>query len=84
MLDESFKQSNFDTLEKFEQYVKNNFFSYNLNSTVSSEISLRTEGEYYIYNTVLRNNSSSAAESKELTIIMQLKQGTDFVMSFSL
>lgn len=84
VLDDTFKQSNFDSLEKFEQYVKNNFFIYNLNSTLSSEVSIKKEGEYYVYNTVLRDNSSSAAQTKEMTVIMQLKQDTDFVMSFSM
>ena len=84
LLDDSFKQNNFDTVEKFEQYVNNNFFSYNLNSSSSSEVSIKKEGEYYVYNTVLRDNSGSAAQTKDLTVIMKLNQGTDFVMSFSI
>ena len=84
VLNDSFKQNNFDTVEKFEQYVNNNFFSYNLNSSSSSEVSIKKEGEYYVYNTVLRNNSASVAQTKGLTVIMKLKEGTDFEMSFNI
>lgn len=81
LLDDTYKNNNFNTLEKFEKYVKNNFFYYNLNS---SNISINKEGNYYIYETTLKDNSSSAAEKKILTVIMKLQEGTDFVMSFSI
>lgn len=84
ILDPNFKQNNFSTLEKFMQYVKDNFFDYNINSPLSSEKSIEEQGEYYIYKTVVRNNSGSAAESKQITIIMKILDGTDFVMSFSI
>lgn len=81
LLDDTFKNNNFATLEEFKVYVQNNFFSYNLNAI---DISIKKEGNYYIYETSLKNNSSSAAETKKLTVIMELKEGTDFVMSFSI
>lgn len=84
LLDETFKQNNFNTLEKFKQYVNTNFFNYNLNSSISSEKSLEQQGEYYVYKTVIRNNSGSAAESKQLTIVMKLLEDTNFTMSFSI
>lgn len=82
LLDETFRNNNFDTLDKFEEYINTNFFSYNLNTTANVDIS--NEGSTYIYKTRLRSNAGSAAETKNLTVIMQLKEGTDFVMSFSL
>ena len=81
LLDSNFKNNNFDTLEKFKQYIQNNFFNYNLNST---DITIKEEGNYYIYETVIKSDSSRAAETKGLNIIMKLQEGTDFVMSFSL
>ncbi len=81
LLDDTFKNNNFSTLEQFKEYVQNNFFYYNLNA---SNIDIKQEGNYYIYRTTIKENSSSAAESKILTVIMKLEEGTDFVMSFSI
>lgn len=81
LLDETFKKNNFGTLEEYKSYINENFFKYN--QRTSSDIDIRQEGNYYVYETTIRNNSGSAAESKKLTIIMQLLEGTDFVMSFS-
>ena len=81
LLDDTFKNNNFDTLDKFEEYIKQNFFSFNYNST---EVDVTQEGEYYIYESTIRNNAGNTAESKRLTVIMKLLEGTDFVMSFSI
>lgn len=82
LLDETFRNNNFDTLDKFKEYVNANFFDYNLNTT--SNVDINNEGSTYIYETKIRSGTGSAAETKNLTVIMQLKEGTDFVMSFSL
>ena len=82
LLDETFKKNNFGTLEEYKSYINENFFKYN--QRTSSDINIRQEGNYYVYETTIRNNSGSAAKSKKLTIIMQLLKGTDFVMSFSI
>ena len=82
LLDETFRNNNFDTLDKFKEYVNTNFFNYNLNTT--SNVDISNEGSTYIYETKIRSGVGSAAETKNLTVIMQLKEGTDFVMSFSL
>lgn len=81
LLDERFKNNNFDTLDKFKEYVNNNFFNYNINTT--SDISINKEGNNYIYETTIRSGAGSAAETKKLTIIMQLQEGTNFKMSFN-
>ena len=82
LLDETFRNNNFDTLDKFKEYVNTNFFNYNLNTT--SNVDISNEGSTYIYETKIRSGVGSAAETKNLTVIMQLKEGTDFVISFSL
>lgn len=81
LLDETFKKNNFATLEEFKNYANENFFIYNIDSDKGKT---GTEGKYYTYQTEISESNSSAAEKKELTIIMQLEEGTDFVMSFSL
>lgn len=84
LLDETFKQNNFDTLEKFKQYVNEKFFSYNINISDTSEKSIEQKGEYYSYKTILRNNNGRAAQTKNLTIIMKLEENTKFKMSFDI
>lgn len=81
LLDTQFKNNNFKTIDKFITYAKSNFFDYNLNI---NNITVEEEGKYFVYKTTIKNSSSSVANSKNLTIIMQLKEGTDFVMSFSI
>lgn len=81
LLDDNFKADNFPSLEEFEEYVENNFFYYNLKAGTPT---IKQEGNYYIYETMIKEYASNAAQAKKLTIIMQLKEGTDFVMSFSL
>ena len=81
LLDDTFKANNFDTIEKFEEYMQNNFFNYNLNT---GDDTVGEQDDYYVYMTKIKSDSSRAAETKKLTIIMQLKEGTDFVMSFSI
>ena len=81
LLDETFKNNNFNTLESFRSYIENNFFDYNLD--VSTGANVEKKGNLYVYTSTLKNGPSSAAESKNLNVIMQLKEGTDFVMSFN-
>lgn len=80
LLADSFKSNNFKSLTLFEKYINNNFFKYNI-VNISS---IKQKGSYYICNIELRNNNSSASETKDLEIIMKLEEGTDFVMSFNI
>lgn len=80
LLDESFKSDKFNTVQLFEKYIDNNFFKYNIVSIKKIE----KQGLYYICSIGLKNNSGSASENKDLTIIMKLLEGTDFVMSFNI
>ena len=80
LLDDNFKNNNFKTLELFEKYVSSKFFDYNI-ATINS---VKQKGNYYVCDIELRNNNSSASETKDLEIIMKLEEGTDFVMSFNI
>lgn len=77
-LDTEFKNNNYKTEESFIKAIKNNLFDNNKVEEVSS----LNEGSTYIYKLNIVNADNSA-KSKNMTIIMQLKEGTDFVMSFS-
>lgn len=79
VLDSSFKENYYKTQVEFENYVKNNF--YNQNNVEFDTYNV--EGENHIYKIILKN-SDNEAQAKNMTIVMQLKEGTDFVMSFSM
>ena len=76
-LDETFKQNHFATFEVFSAYMEtryfvNNIFSFDSYQEVGDVASC----------TVNITNGENTAESKQQTFIMQLGEGTDFVMSF--
>ena len=79
-LDETFKNNNFQTVNKYKEYIKNHFFEYNkieyLNCT--------QQGDIYLYK--IKVTDATIAKSKEIlaTVVMQLGEETDFVMSFSI
>ena len=69
----------YHTIDKFKNYVKKNFYSYN----VYEVNNVKQEGDICIYNITIKNADRVSANKKNMTIIMQIKEGTDFVMSFS-
>lgn len=78
VLDDEFKNNYFKTEETFEKYIKNNFFEYN--SVTYDKFS--QEGEIYIYKITISDKTLKNDNKKSVNIIMQLKEGTDFIMSF--
>ena len=80
LLDQTFKNNNFDNVEKFKDYINNNLFEYNKGE--SGEIS--EDEKYYKIDLTLSDPTLSNKENKNMTIIMKLEEGTDFVMSFSI
>ena len=82
VLEETFKNNNFNTLDVFKEYINNYFFEYNLDTKTGVNV-YNQEGTY-VYETTIKSGAGSAAESKKLTVIMQLQEGTDFKMSFSI
>ena len=69
---------NYNTLENFSNEIKSELFE---NNKVEM-ISYSNEGNTYIYKILIKDTVDSSNQ-KDMTIIMQLKEGTDFVMSFS-
>lgn len=78
-LDETFRNNNFGSEEKFKQYMRENLPSHykieykefnNQNNTYIQEITL--------------NDIEEESEGKNISIIMQLKEDRNFVMSFSI
>lgn len=75
---DEFKNNNYKTEESFEKVIKNKLFDTNVMKIDSTE----NEGDIYIYNLIIQDGTSSEKQTN-MKIIMQLKEGTDFVFSFS-
>lgn len=78
VLDDNFKNNYFKSEENFKKYIKNNFLEY---SNIEFE-NYKEEGEIFIYQIVLSDKLSKSDKKLRMNIIMKLKEGTDFVMSF--
>ena len=79
-LDDTFKQTNFNTVDRFETYAKQKFFNHNMVSIESAE----QVGDIYSCKVKIKSGVSVSAMSKDITVIIMLKENTDFVMSFSI
>ena len=78
-LDATFKQNNFPTESDFENYIKQNFYE---NNSISYS-NYKTSGDLHIYQISIKDKNNEANPEKTKNFIMQLKEGTDFVMSFN-
>lgn len=77
-LDLEFKALNYPTLEMFKNEIKNQLFEQNEVKSVASY----SEGSTYAYKLTITDVADNTKEQK-ITVIMQLKEGTNFVMSLS-
>ena len=80
-LAQSYKNNYFKTEESFENYVKNNFFTYN---KVSYEDVEQKGDKLYVFTIKLTDLTGENKETKEVTIVMQLNEDLNFEMSFSM
>ena len=78
VLSQAFKENNYQTKDKFVQYVKQNFFEENKIQYISCE----KQNGLYIYKIKITDATGKSAEEKSLNMIMKLNNGTDFEMSF--
>lgn len=79
-LDSTYKNNNFKTQSDFERYVNTNWFTTNK----LTPIDVQKQGEVYLYNINISDNSGKDKKAINKNFVMQLTQGTDFVMSFSI
>lgn len=77
-LSNGLKNNYYKTEESFVKVIKEKLFNVNkVNKTTKIN-----EGDTYIYNLIVLN-AENEEQQQNMTVIMQLKEGTDFVMSFS-
>lgn len=78
-LDQTFKTNNFSTELAFENYVKTNFYAQNKLAAGKADI----QNDLYIYQITITDALGKNTNKITKSFVMQLKEGTDFVMSFS-
>lgn len=78
-LDETFKSNNYKTEQVLENYLKTNLYDQNKISFGAYE---ERDGIHIFVVKVA--NYDNESETKNMKIIMQLNEGTDYVMSFSM
>ena len=77
-LADSFKNNYFNTEKDFEEYINNKLFSHN--SIQFNTFSV--QGDVNSYKIILTDQTGNSTDEISLNIVMQLQEGTDFVMSF--
>lgn len=77
-LDATFRSNNFKTQADFENYVKQNFFAKNKLASGKTE----KQGDIYLYDITISDATGKNTKTITKKFVMQLKEGTDFVMSF--
>ena len=79
-LNSTFKNNNYKNVSSLKSYIKKNF--YNLNSIEIKEYDDKTY-DYCIFKCKI-TNLENTNETKEVNIIINIGEGTDFEMSFSM
>lgn len=78
-LDNTFKQNNYPSLAYLESFINTNLFEINKFDYQKVE----ENSGLYVAKVTVSDNSGEDTRKVNLNVIMQLKEGTDFVMSFS-
>ena len=81
LLDKNFKKQNYPSIDAFRKYIETNLFSY---SKVTKVNDTKKTGNYYIMSLNVVNGEEDVIHAKQVTVVMQLLEGTNFVMSFSM
>ena len=80
-LDETFRKNNVKSEKEFENFINNNLFKYN-NYSVKE---LKSVGSNtYACRLFISDKTTEGGGNIEMTVIIKLLEGTDFVMSFSM
>ena len=80
-VDDGFKKNYLPTENEFKKFIENNFYKYNKIEYKNYE---NKGNGIYIYTIELADLTKENEEIKEITIIMQLKDGLDFKVAFGM
>ena len=81
LLDDTFKQNNFKTVDKFTQYVQGNFHYINNIKTIDY---FSKEGIYYVCTVSIENAKFVLNEPIQRSFVVKIGDGTDFKLSFNI
>ncbi len=85
VLDETFRETEFGSLEKFEEYMRRAFSEhYEVEYEEFTEETNKIYTQKIILNEVSSQDDDQEKDKIEKTIIMKLENDTDFVMSFNI
>lgn len=79
-LDKTFRNENFQTYENFKEYVKTNFYSKNSVRYSTNKII----GDLYTFDMIIKDKNDENSEEINKTFIVQLLEGTEYVLSFNI
>ena len=79
-LDDTFKKNNYETVEILKKYLQENIYEVNK----FDYSSVKEQSGLYVAKIIISDNGGNATSIRNMNIVMQLKEGTDFVMSFSI
>ena len=79
LLDETFRRNNYPSQGDFENFENTNFFE---NNEIQHN-NVEKQGNQFVYGITIINKDNES-ERKNITVIMELGEETDFVMSFSI
>jgi len=78
-LDESYRNNTFGNLQQFEQFIKTKFYNRSDLEYLSNSI----EGNVHMY-TIKIKDMENEENSNQTRIMMKLKEGTDFILTFEM
>ena len=79
VLDETFRQNNFGTVDNFANYMRNNFFRYNV---LAGKEYLNDIADLHTYRLVVKDGTGENQNKLQFNAVMRLLDGNNFVMSF--
>lgn len=79
-LNSEFKNTYFPTLDRFTNYMKQNFFDNN----IVGQMTVGNQGDNYIVTVPYKEFLSSAAEEREVVFLVRLKEDTNFELSINI
>ena len=78
LINETYKNTNFPTINDFKKYINEKYYNYNIVSTTTVESNVN----YYICTVKIKSGKNLSALETYNKIIIQLGEGTDFTISF--
>lgn len=79
-LNSEFKNTYFPTLDRFTNYIKQNFFENN----IVGQLTVGNQGDNYIVTVPYKEFLSPAADEKEAIFLVRLKEGTNFELAINI